>query len=164
MPARRAWPRGGVRCLFGWRLLTWLLTSPHDGRMADEVRAVFVFDRDHDALVFRSLEHATGYMEAIDVEEGEYVALFTETGGIVNATTTAERVVLTVTGERDEADLRARLRDHQRRMRTPEPITDPVAFASDYLRREREWEWAHRWPRWPAWLDRRLHGEHPPKA
>lgn len=44
---------------------------------------VLVFDRDEDLLVFESFEHATNYLEAVDVSEGEYTAAYTPDGRVL---------------------------------------------------------------------------------
>lgn len=65
-------------------------------------RAFIAFGRNDDVVVFRSRDEASGWMEAIDVEASEYVALFTDTRIVVHASTDADRVVLTLTDERDD--------------------------------------------------------------
>jgi len=56
--------------------------------------AVLVFSLDRDVQVFASPKDAAGYMEAIDVRDGEYPALFTLDGRIVQATTADDHVHL----------------------------------------------------------------------
>jgi hypothetical protein len=70
--------------------------------MTAAVRALFVFDRDGDVMAFPTVEEAAGFLESIDVDAGEYVALFTLDGRIITATTNAHEVVLTVEETRDE--------------------------------------------------------------
>ena len=76
---------------------------------------VFVFSEDPLPQAFRSLADAEAEMEAIDVESGEYKAVYTLDGRIVSAATADNRVVLKVTAERDEADLDWRLREWAKR-------------------------------------------------
>ena len=121
-------------------------------------RALIAFGRDDDVAVFRSLDEASGWMEAPDVDAGEYVALFTDSGIVVHASTEADRVVLTITDERVETGLRARIREYQRRTGASES-EDPLEFARHELHRE----WQQRWPRRPQWLARRVHGDRPPE-
>jgi hypothetical protein len=90
-------------------------------------------------------------MEAVDVDAGEYSALFTLDGRIVTATTEAEQVVLTVDEQRDEAGLRQRLLDARPRVGLTSPPDDLVAIAGV----------GARWPKRPRWLARWLHGEGP---
>lgn len=123
------------------------------------LRALIAFGRDDDVVVFRSLDEASGRMEAIDVEAGVYVALFTDTGIVVHASTDADRVVLTVTDVRDAAGSRARIRGYQRDAGASEPDQDPLEFARQQLRQE----WEQRWPRWPLWLAGKGHGTKPPE-
>ena len=121
---------------------------------------VFVFSEDPLPQAFRSLADAEAEMEAIDVENGEYKAVYTLDGRIVSAATADNRVVLKVTAERDEADLDWRLREWAKR--APELndlLGDRVATANQLLLDE----WEVRWPQHPKWLARRLHGEEPPQ-
>lgn len=127
--------------------------------MTSEAGAVFAFTQEGDAMVFTSLADAASYMEAIDVEDGEYAALFLIDGRIVAATTGAENVVLTVTADRDEHGLKRRVREYRLRAGEP-PVDDLVAVANDWLQRD----WERRWPRWPHWLTRRRRGEGPPSV
>jgi hypothetical protein len=125
--------------------------------MTPSVRAVFVFDQDGDVMAFQSVEQAAGYMEYIDVEGGEYPALFTLDGRIITATTEGYEVILAVEEARDEAGLRQRLLDGWQRNRLTSPPDDLVAIANELLRQE----WNNRWPKRPRWLARRLRGEGP---
>jgi len=125
--------------------------------VACDVGAVFVFTKDDDLNVFVSLDDAAGWMEAIDVDDGEYPALFTLDGRLVNARTEDQSVRLSVTGEQDEAALHLRLQDYRRRVGLTSAPEDTRAVANELLRLE----WEHRWPKRPAWLSRRLHGEGP---
>jgi hypothetical protein len=127
--------------------------------MTPAVRAVFVFDQDGDVMAFPSVEDAAGEMEAVDVDAGEYAALYALDGRIVTATIDAERVmvILTVEEQRDEAGLRQRLLDARERVGLTSPPDDLAAIANELLRLE----WEHRWPKWPRWLARRLHGQGP---
>lgn len=67
--------------------------------------AVLVFYNDGDLDVFPSLQHAGGWMEAIDVDGGEYAAAFLHDGTVVDMRTAQERVVLTPTAKRDPVRL-----------------------------------------------------------
>ena len=44
---------------------------------------VLVFDRDGEAMAFRRLQDAAGFMESVDVLDGEYEAAFTVDGRVV---------------------------------------------------------------------------------
>jgi len=77
--------------------------------MADEVHGVFVFGDDPVPGVYVSLSDASGDLEAIDVKNGVYEALFTVDGRRVRASTSARSVVLEVTTERDLDELCERL-------------------------------------------------------
>jgi hypothetical protein len=70
----------------------------------DVVGTVLVFDRDGDVMAFGSEAEAAGYMEAIDVDDGEYDAAYPADGTVL--TTLAPDgpdgpVVLTRTDELD---------------------------------------------------------------
>ena len=72
--------------------------------------AVFVFDSNGEVMAFPHLEAAAGWMEAIDVLEGEYQAAFTIDGRKVAIAAERESPVsLGLTDVRDLADLRERL-------------------------------------------------------
>ena len=121
--------------------------------------AVLVFCRDGDLLVFGTLQDAAGWMESVDVLDGEYEALFTLDGTVVRAGGTLEGpVILTVSELTDVAGLQGRLRQIKPRMGFRSDPDDPRAVANELLRRE----WEARWPRRPRWLARRLRGDAPP--
>ena len=120
--------------------------------------AVFVFERDGDLHVFPSLRAAAGWLEAIDVDAGEYAAAFLHDGTVVELSTVGDDVVLRPAA-RDASRLDALLRAYQQRTGGT-PVGDAADFADDWFRAE----WERRWPRRPAWLSRRLHGEHPPQV
>ena len=118
---------------------------------------MLVWTRDGDLLAFESLSEAAGDMEAIDVDEGEYVAAFTLDGRPVAISAGDGRVILNVGEEPNLAELRRRLTDSQARSGFHSPTNDPVAVASELV-----WgAWDHRWPQRPGWLARRLHGPAP---
>jgi hypothetical protein len=121
--------------------------------MEQPLRPVLVFSRDGDVDVFASVRAAAGYLEAIDVEDGEYAAIFTYDGCEVAATTGAgNEVHLTIT-DRHDPD---RLEELVRRAR-PE-AAGVVGLANEELRLA----WEGRWPRRPRWLHRRVRGDAPP--
>ena len=122
--------------------------------------AVFVFDRGGDLNVFSSLQAASGWLEAVDVDNGEYIAAFLHDGTVVATRTADNLVVLAATDTRDLPRLNDLLTEHQRWVGEPVSGRSPLEFANDYLR----YEWAGRWPRRPAWLARRLHGGLPPRV
>jgi len=100
-----------------------------------------VFCRDGDLLVFGTLQDAAGWIESVDVLDGEYEALFTLDGTVVRAGGTADGpVILTVSELTDVAGL-------QRRLRQITPL-------------RREWE--ARRTRRRRWLARQLRGDTPP--
>ena len=123
--------------------------------------AVFVFSSDDPApLAFSSVAHAAGWMEAIDVEDGGYEAIYTVDGDVVDISTEGDRVVLTVTPERQAGVLRRRLRPWVNRMQLSTDPDDLAAVANEML----VLEWETRRPKRPAWLDRWLHGKGPPEG
>ncbi|WP_410786568.1 hypothetical protein [Kribbella sp. C-35] len=125
----------------------------------DDPRVVFLFD-DMDLSMFPSLESAEDWMEAVDVDEGEYTAAMTETGRVIRLRTENGLVVLELTGEEDLAKLRGLLREYGELIGQRGIELDPVGFAN------RSWQldWENRWPKWPRWLDRRLHPYGPVQA
>jgi hypothetical protein len=126
----------------------------HYASMAGE--PVFVFAVD-DVEVFPSVGDAAATLEGVDVDGGEFEALFTLDGRIVRAASSGERAVLTVTPQRDAADFHARLRSYAESAGLVAPSDDPRAVANEILRRQ----WEQRWPKHPRWLDARLHGAGP---
>jgi hypothetical protein len=62
--------------------------------------AVFVFDTSGDMSVFASEDHATGWLEAIDVDGGEYAAAYHHDGTVVELATADKRVILRRTDRR----------------------------------------------------------------
>jgi hypothetical protein len=122
--------------------------------------AVFAFTENGDVVVFPSLPAAAAWMEAIDIDDGEYVAMYGEDGRIIRAATRDDCVVLTPTEDADLPALRLRLRRLRLRERGligDEVPEEPGAVAARMLARE----WEQRWPRWPRWLDNWLHGDGP---
>ena len=128
--------------------------------MSDRPRAFFLFG-DGGLTVEPDIARAAGYMEPIDVTNGEYDAVFDDTGrryrfGVAGGTTHLEP-----SDEVDLEALRARLRDvahtGDRSLVGFDP-DDPLVAAVAISRHE----WANRWPRWPRWLRRLLRGDRPP--
>jgi hypothetical protein len=119
---------------------------------------LFVFALDG-VDAFPSVEDAAASMEAIDVDNGEYPALFTLDGRIVTATASNNDVMLTITDRRDESDLDRRLHEWAPRIGLTSPPEDRRAVANELMRLD----WELRWPKWPRWLARRLHRAAPPR-
>lgn len=118
---------------------------------------MFVF-ADDGLNVFPSLGDLYGWLEAPDVDEGVYEAIFSMHGDVIRARTEGMNVILTVTGIVDLDGLERRLRAHEH-----EFLSDPAdrrAVANEMLRRQ----WDARWPQRPRWLARRLHGDGPPEV
>ncbi|WP_405021276.1 hypothetical protein OHV05_34595 [Kitasatospora sp. NBC_00070] len=80
--------------------------------MSTPIGVVFVFDQEEDAMVFTSMTDAACWMEAVDVEAGEYTAAFTVDGHIITMTGRGEVVVLVRTDQENHADLERRLARH----------------------------------------------------
>jgi hypothetical protein len=93
---------------------------------------VLVFDRDEELFVFASFVHATNWIEAIDVDEGEYAAVYSPDGGVW-ALTAPEgpegSVVLARTGSADLGDLERRVTRYRRRHQTDQLPRDPLQTA-----------------------------------
>lgn len=124
--------------------------------MVGRVDPVFVF-ADDGLHVFPTLGDVIGYVEAPDVEEGVYEAMFTLDGKVIEARTQKLDVELTVTGKSDVEALVRRLRKQRHRFHSdPEDLR---GVANEILAAD----WEARWPKRPRWLDRRLHGDLPPQ-
>lgn len=120
---------------------------------------MLVFTRDGELIVFAAAGDAAGWMESIDVIDGEYEAVFTLDGTIVVASGAVNGPVsLTVTDHTDLAGLRQRLHRVQRQAGFRCSADDPLAVANELLRLE----WEDRRRRRPRWLARRRHGDTPP--
>jgi hypothetical protein len=116
---------------------------------------LLVFTRDGDLLVFPSQRQAAGYIEAIDVENGEYPAAFKPDGCRVQITTSGDDVVFSA-ATADAEGLRGQLEIYL--ARPLRETDDPCEIANTWLRDE----WAASWPRRPSWLHRVVHGAEPP--
>jgi RimJ/RimL family protein N-acetyltransferase len=127
-------------------------------------RVVFVF-AGADLTVFPSIADAQDWLEAIDVDDGEYTAALTETGRVLRMRTENELVVLEVTDELDSALLHRLLREHGQALGLPGIESDPVGFANEHGRDLAQWSRAGRdgmpgttprWrtSRWTCWCGR----------
>ena len=119
--------------------------------------AVFVFDSDGDLDVFSSLGAAEGYMEAVDVEDGEYGDAFLHDGTVVKMGVDDERVVLTPSAVRDAGRLDRAIDEYQCRVGADVRSGSALDYANEWFRKE----WERRWPKRPVWLARKLHGDQP---
>jgi len=120
-------------------------------------RGVFVFSENCADVEFLRSAAESG-VERVDLDSGEYDGFFTADGERLRPRPGNEwNVVFEPTGEFDLESLRGLLRRaHDRGLFKSDP-NEPTLVAREML----AWQWAHRWPRWPHWLDRRLHGDGP---
>ena len=116
-------------------------------------RAIFVFDRENWCSVFPDAEQAAADLETADVEVGEYVA-FDDSGTVYRLWVMGLDVHMEATPERDEAQLRARLRRFVDEWQIAAPSDDVIDIGNAILRGS----WDHRWPKRPRWLAGRMHG------
>ena len=124
--------------------------------------AAFLLDVTGDVMAFASAADAAGYMEAVDVVDGEYRRAWLHDGTVLRMLTPAGDdgpVVLERTGDMDLAGLRAAVAVHAHATGRSD-VSDPLAYAAELIR----WEWEHRWPRRPRWLARWLPGREAPGA
>jgi hypothetical protein len=123
---------------------------------------VFVITRDGDFHLFKSPDEAAGWVEAVDVLDGEYDDFIRVTGErlrvAASASPTTARVVLEPTGVIDLEYLQTRLHAHA----SWNGYDGPAEEARDIANHVLAHEWRNAWPRWWPWLHRRLHGEGPP--
>jgi len=102
--------------------------------------AVFLFDRDQDLNVFGTQAQAEGWIEVIDVEDGEYVIAYRVDGTCLAAAMDGSQVVLAPTGDVEPDVLEDRLRDYAARVSAAPQTTDPESFAAEWLApRPRPW-------------------------
>jgi hypothetical protein len=139
----------------------------HDAAVPDRTNEsrldpVFVITRDGEYHLLKSPEEAAGWVEAVDVLDGEYEAFVRVTGErlrvIAEATPATARVVLEPTGVIDLAYLQGRLHEFASARGYDGPPEDPRAIANQVFAHQ----WRNAWPRWWPWLHRRLHGDTPP--
>lgn len=123
---------------------------------------VFVITRDGDFHLFKSRDEAAGWVEAVDVLDGEYDDFIRVTGerlrAVAIASPTTSRVVLEPTGAIDVEYLQRRLHAYASRNGYDGLPEHPREIANHVFAHE----WRNAWPRWWPWLHRRLHGEGPP--
>jgi hypothetical protein len=122
--------------------------------------AIFIFG-DGGPIVRNSVDSASGYMEAIDVENGEYDAIYDDTGLIYRPQIEERQVRLVPTDIRDHDDLVRRLADYSKTLGL---ALDPTSrdFTIDLARSISASEWSRRWPKRPRWLSKWMHGDGPP--
>lgn len=98
--------------------------------------SVFLFDRDGDLNVFKTQAQAEGWMEAIDVRNGEYVVAYRADGTCLVPTTDGQQVVLVPTEQTEQTEhqnLEDRLQDYAARVPTAPRATNPETFAREWL-------------------------------
>jgi hypothetical protein len=121
---------------------------------------VFVF-ADDGVSFFRSAEEAAGWVEAIDVDAGEYQAFIRLDGErLVPHVLDQAKVVLEASGHRDPDGLVELLERERGTGAFSSNPAQPESVANELLLGD----WEARWPKWPAWLDRRLHGDGPERV
>jgi hypothetical protein len=123
-----------------------------------DLQPTFVITRDGDVDLYKTVADAASYMEAVDVRDGEYEAAFSLNGELLEIVLDEDRVSLVATGTNDLPTLRDRLRALAERNGYSGEDPDPRGVANEVFANQ----WRARWPRWPKWLDRRLHGDGPP--
>ncbi len=128
---------------------------------AGETRSgVLVFSRDGTVDGYASIDEARRSVEAIDVGDGEY-DFFRVDGFVIEATVfgrSAQEFSLRVSDSQRYEDMQVRLRSTLPLVGLDESLADDPIVAVQRLIEQR---WSLRWPRWPLWLDRRLHGDSP---
>lgn len=124
-------------------------------------QGVFVFGEDG-VQFFVTVARAAAHVEVVDVEGGVYEAFVGLDGErLIPRPVDETSVRLERSGDHDEAHL-IELLERERATRntfTSDP-TDPSQVANELLASE----WEARWPKWPTWLDRRLHGTGPARV
>ncbi|MFG2961485.1 hypothetical protein ACGF5O_48205 [Streptomyces sp. NPDC048291] len=102
---------------------------------------VLIFDQDDDLIVFESFVHATNYLEAIDVSEGEYPAAYSPDARVLALTALQGPegpVDLTKTDSSDLADLERRVARYWQRHQVGQPPRDPLRTARFLIDRDNQ--------------------------
>jgi hypothetical protein len=121
--------------------------------------AIFMFG-DGGPVVRSTTEEASDFMEAVDVENGEYDVVYDETGLILRPHVQDRQVHLLPTESGDNGDLFRRLSECQTNGISLDSHSGD--FPAQVARRIAASEWSNRWPKRPAWLSRMIHGSTPP--
>lgn len=121
--------------------------------MNDPDDLVLVFGRDGEVYAFDSASEAATGLESYDVAAGEYVAAYTVGGRALHIAPAERWRVAVADGPVDLADLVARLRSAQERLGFVSDPEQPDRVAEELLAAQRH----ATWPRWPRWLNRRIH-------
>lgn len=122
--------------------------------------AIFMFG-DGGPDVRDSVESASNYMEAIDVQNGEYEVVYDDAGLVYMPEVEGYEVRLVPSDTRDRDDLIRRLAEYSEMLGL---ALDPASqdFPVELARSIAASEWSRRWPKRPHWLARRMHGSGPP--
>ncbi|MEV0909939.1 hypothetical protein [Streptomyces hokutonensis] len=100
---------------------------------------VLVFDRDEGLFIFESRTRAANWIEAIDIDEGEYTAAYSPDGGVLTLAAPEGpegSVVVSRTGSVDLADLERRVAGYWHRHQTGRPPRDPLRTARFLMDRD----------------------------
>jgi len=122
---------------------------------------VFVF-ADDGVSFFQTTEEAAGWVEAIDIEAGVYKAFIRLDGERLEPRILDQsRVLLEASGHRDSELLVELLEQERVSHRTfKSDSAQPASVANELLHKD----WEARWPKWPPWLDTRMHGDGPSRV
>jgi len=144
--------------MFG-RLLAGHRYIPTMPRPEPPLDPTFLITRDGDVELFKTPQEAAGWVEAVDVEDGEYTDCFRVNGERLELDIFKEEVHVRPTGTYDAAFLSQRLAELAERNAYTGDAPDPRTVANEVFAHQ----WKRRWPRWPKSLDRHLHGDGPPR-
>lgn len=103
---------------------------------------VLLFERNGDVHVFDSAPRAEQWMEAIDVEDGEYVVAYLPDGRRYLPTSEGGLIRLVPAGDADVDDLRRRLSAYRLRVPSAPATEDAAGFAAETLRWHAERRWS----------------------
>jgi hypothetical protein len=121
--------------------------------------AIFMFG-DGGPVVRSTTDEASDFMEAVDVENGEYDVVYDESGLILRPRVQDRQVHLLPTESGDYGDLIRRLSEWCQ-ANGVSPDSHSADFPAQVARRISESEWRTSWPKRPAWLSRMIHGSTP---
>jgi hypothetical protein len=127
--------------------------------LSDRIAVIAYAPADRSLALLENFEEADGCLQVVGVLEGVWKTLYRLDGERLTPVLGQHDWVeqLVPTGVHDLPGLLQLLTQYAREHRFSADGSDPGAFVAELARRGYE----SRWPKWPRWLDRRMHGDGP---